>query len=196
LSSSDLVVLDLAGRSFVIDVVRRIRENHVYGRFVEKTLHVRFLGRVAAHDAMIPKQVDVPLFGILSVGDFLRRIEIVVTGVIRNIRVKILEAEPKHIHINMRQLFLELLEVPGGELGSLVIRQAEGLDLGFREVIGDDARNSGQPELLARLEPCMAGNDHIVLGDDDWNLEAEFLDTRRDSIDRRLVISWIVFVLE
>jgi hypothetical protein len=46
---------------------------------------LRFLGRVTAHDAMISKQVDVPLFGIWRVGDFLRWIEIVIAGVIRKV---------------------------------------------------------------------------------------------------------------
>jgi hypothetical protein len=96
----------------------------------------------------------------------------------------------------MREFLFQLFEVPGSELGGLVICQAEGLDLAFRDVIGDDTRNSGQPEFLARLEPCVAGNDDVILGNDNRNLEPEFLYAVRDGVDGSLVISWVVLVLE
>lgn len=105
-----------------------------------------------------------------------------------------IEAEHAHVDVEVVELLLQLLHVPGRELGDLIVREPEGADLVVGEVVGPYRRDGCQAEFLRGAESCVSGDDDIVPVDYDRNLEAEGADAEGDLVDGLVVVPRVVLV--
>ena len=95
------------------------------------------------------------------------------------------EAEQVQVEVaclQVGQLERQQVVVPVGQRRRLVVGDAVRLDLLRRQVLGDVDRHLRQAELLRRLVPRVADDDHAVRVDHDRLAEAELADAGRDGI--------------
>ena len=78
-------------------------------------------------------------------------------------------------------------QIPLGQFAGFVVGDAIGPDLLGRQVGGHMHRHFVQAELLRRLPPRVAGDDHAVGIDDDGRAEAELLQAGRHGVHRLVV---------
>lgn len=104
------------------------------------------------------------------------------------------QAEVELHPLECRKLDRQQLEVPGGQVGGLVVGDAVRLDLGWRQVLGDVDGHGLEAELLRGLVAGVTADDHPLGVDDDRLAESELLDRRRHGIHRGVVLTRIARV--
>ena len=198
------VVLDrLSVAAVVVYVVGRVREPKRRKVFAHQFRHVRLLRGVSAEKAVGAEPVHFArtAFGDLGRGRRLVRVGFAgghgIVAAHQFLEFVRVEAEGSHVHavlLDREEFVAEELQVPFGQLGALVVRDAVGSRLLGREVGRDDHRRRVEAETLRREEPRVAGHDDVVLVDDDRVDEPVGLDRLHEEIDGALVDAGIPLV--
>ena len=191
------------GAAFVGDVVRRVREPERGEVFAHQLRDVGLLRGVAAEESVRAEPVH---FARTALGDLGRGRRVVRVGFARGhgivaahqflefVRV---EAEGSHVGavlLDREEFVAEELQVPFGQLGALVVRDPVGARLLGREVRRDDHRSRVEAEALRREEARVAGDDDVVLVDDDGVDEPVGLDRLHEEVDGALVDARVLLV--
>ena len=107
------------------------------------------------------------------------------------------EAKGSHVGavlLDREEFVAEELQVPFGQLGALVVRDPVGARLLGREVRRDDHGSRVEAEALRREEARVAGDDDVVLVDDDGVDEPVGLDRLHEEVDGTLVDARVLLV--
>ena len=191
------------GAAFVGDVVRRVREPERGEVVPHQFRHVRLLRGVAAEKTVRAELIDFARTALGDLGRGRRVVRIGLAGghgivaahqVLEFVRI---EAEGPHVGavlLDREEFVAEELQVPFGQLGALVVRDAIGPRLLGREVRRDDHRSRVEAEALRREEARVAGDDDVVLVDDDGVDEPVGLDRLHEEVDGALVDAGIPLV--
>ena len=191
-------------RSLVGDVVGRVGQPQVRLRNADEPRNVGRACRVPAHEEVVPKAVD---FAHARHRRFRHVRRVVGVGLTRPLDVAVavedvvdlVVAERQNAEVEPRVLqrlefALEQFHVPLGDLARLVVRDAERVLLLLREVVHHDGGDRLAPELLHRLDPRVAVDDHVLAVDDDRADESELVDRIDDCRNSLVVDSRIVWV--
>ena len=109
----------------------------------------------------------------------------------------LVEAQPDEVELRslqVGQFERQQIEVPGGDVGRLVVGDPVRLDLRRRQVLGDVHRNLGHPQPLGRLPPRVADDDRVLFVDDDRLAEPELLQGTGDGFDGVVVEPGVLLV--
>ena len=197
------VVLDgLSVAPVVVHVVGRVGEPEVGPALAAHLRDVLRLRRVAADEEVAAKLIHLARLrdGLLRrLGDGVRLRLAVRPRLAAEEVVQLVVAEGEEREVEARllqrgELDLQFLLVPVGDLGDLVVRDAQGLLLLRGQVLRDDARHRLPAEPLHREKPRVSLDDDLVPVQHRRVAEAELLDDLRKLPDRALVDARVVFV--
>ena len=106
--------------------------------------------------------------------------------------IRFVKSPGGHIHADLRQLLLQLIEIPIRDLSGFIVYKPKRPDLLVGQIFGIQTRNLVQAELLRRLEPGVAANHNVFLVEDNRVPKTEFLDGSGYGINRCVVVSRII----
>ena len=175
--AAERVVADLellGGLAFVIDVVRRVREDHVGQAAGENGLDRIHAGSIATQEPVLAHHPDVAERGDRVLLLFRNRVVVGQSNVgLLRIAQKFLnllvgesnQVEVEAIFLERLQFHAQHLLVPSGAECQSVVGEHQGPALRWRQMIQDDYRHCGQFQLPGRCQPRVAGDDHTVRAD-------------------------------
>ena len=204
------IVLDgelVLGRPFVSHVVRRVGEQQVHQHpRPQQALHLIQARAVATqqpvlatdpHIARLGDGLGLHLGGLVGIGQALDR-RLFLSQAEQAVEFVLVKAGQLQVEVQVLQVLEfqgQQFLVPVRQLRHAIDADAERLDLGVGQVIGEQDGDGGELELARGLEPQVAIDHRAVAFGDDGDAEAELSDRGGDAVDGVIVVAGISRVL-
>jgi len=165
-----VVVLDLAGRALVVDVVRRIGDHQVRLRSCHQQLECLDLGAVTTYQAVSSQLPEVSALGNRGILQLRLHIEVII---MHTIGKRVLEQIVDLGGIEAGERHVEVLSLQLGDEQCQLVLVPLAVDLVHGDVKGfllagiqldQDAVLLGNPHVLEHIQPLVAGYDSVVVG--------------------------------
>ena len=175
-----VVVLDFPSAALVVHIVGRVGDDEVCFAAVHESGVGFLLGTVAADEPMPPQRPDVAGLRegrLLQLGIHIKIILFGFNAIVKELRqllfVKAGEKRVKICRLQRLNLHTQKFFIPACVHCHAVVGNDVGLLLGFRKVVGKDARHLRNAFLLGGKNTTVTGNNAIVTVDDNGIDEAK-----------------------
>ena len=185
-----VIVFDFSGAALVVHIVGRVGDDEVCFAAVHESGVGFLLGTVAADEPMPPQRPDVAGLRegrLLQLGIHIKIILFGFNAIVKELRqllfVKAGEKRVKICRLQRLNLHTQKFFIPACVHCHAVVGDNVGLLLGFRKVVGKDARHLRDAFLLGGKNTTVTGNNAIVTVDDDRIDKTELTERGAEFVD-------------